>query len=191
VSAPTELERRIAEQRAEVLRFIERRAGGALIRMESPEDLTQDVLARALRNTASFEWRDEASFRAWLFEVARNHIEDRRDYWSALKRAGTQVLRLGGVGEGAGERIEVSDLAGSVTGPSTFAARREQLAVAAKALSLLPPRDRELIEGLTQGLSASEHARLLETTVPAVEGARKRALERLRKTFKLVLGQRG
>lgn len=191
MSAPSELERRIADQRAEILRFIERRAGGALIRMESPEDLTQDVLARALRHSATFEWRDEASFRAWLYEVARNHLEDRREYWSALKRAGTQVLRLGGWGESDGERFEPNDLAASVTGPSTFAARREQLAVAAKALALLLPRDRELIDGLTQGLSATEHAVRLGTSASAVESARKRALERLRKTFRLVLGQRG
>jgi RNA polymerase sigma factor (sigma-70 family) len=183
-----ELERRIAEQRAELLRFVERRAGGALIRRESPEDLAQDVLARALRSAGSFEWRDEASFRAWLFEVARNHLEDRRAHWSALKRAGAQALRLGGDEE---LRVGLDELAASVTGPSTFAARREQVGIAAKALALLLPRDRELIEGLVEGLTASQHAERLGTSTALVESARKRALERLRKTFRLVLGQRG
>lgn len=181
--------RLVAAQRAELVRFVERRAGGALVRMESPEDLAQDVLARALRNAANFEWRDEAGLRAWLFEVARNHLQDRRNYWSALKRAGTAVLRLNGEFEGDGALREIGDLAASVTGPSTFASRREQLAVAAKALALLLPRDRELVEGVARGLSASEHATALGMSTQAVESARKRALERLRKTFRLVLGR--
>jgi len=188
VSARAEFERRIAQQRVELLRFVERRAGGALIRMESPEDLAQDVLARALRHADGFEWRDQASFRAWLFEVARNHLEDRRAYWSALKRAGAQALRLGETEE---LRLGLDELAASVTGPSTFAARREQVGLAARALALLLPRDRELIEGLVQGWSAAEHAARLGTSTTLVESARKRALERLRKTFRLVLGQRG
>ena len=188
MSDRAELERRIAQQRAELLRFVERRAGGALIRMETPEDLTQDVLARALRHAGNFVWRDEAGFRAWLFEVARNHLEDRRAHWSALKRAGAQALRLGDTDE---LNLGVDDLAASVTGPSTFAARREQVGLAAKALALLLPRDRELIEGLVDGLTAAQHAERLGTSTALVESARKRALERLRKTFRLVLGQRG
>lgn len=188
MSEPSRFARELAAQRGELLRFIERRAGGALVRMESPEDLTQDILARALRAAESFEWRDDAGFRAWLFEVARNHLQDRRAYWSALKRAGSAVLRLDGGPESA-SWSEISDLAASVTGPSTFAARREQIAVAAKALALLLPRDRALVEGIIAGLSASEHAAQLGLTTQAVESARKRALERLRKTFRLVLGR--
>jgi len=181
----------LTRHRMDVVRFVERRAGGALIRMESAEDLAQDVCARALRGAATFDLRDEPSFRAWLFEIARNHLEDRRDYWSALKRAGSDVLRLG-VGDVSDRSwTEVRDLAASVTGPSTFAARREQLALAARALALLLPRDRELVEALAKGLSASEHAERLGLTTAAVESARKRALERFRKTFKLVVGQRG
>lgn len=189
MSEAPDFARRIAAQHSELLRFVERRAGGALVRMESPEDLAQDVLARALRNAANFEWRDEAGLRAWLFEVARNHLQDRRVYWSALKRAGTAVLRLNGEFEGDDALREIGDLAASVTGPSTFASRREQLAVAAKALALLLPRDRELVEGVAHGLSASEHALRLGLSTQAVESARKRALERLRKTFRLVLGR--
>lgn len=188
MNEPSQFAREVAAQRGELLRFVERRAGGALVRMESPEDLTQDILARALRAAPSFEWRDELAFRAWLFEVARNHLQDRRDYWSALKRAGSAVLRIER-GFDSEAWSEISDLAASVSGPSTFASRREQVAVAAKALALLLPRDRELVQGITLGLSASEHAAQLGLTTQAVESARKRAVERLRKTFRLVLGR--
>lgn len=189
MSGKVDFAARVAAQRSDLLRFVERRAGGALVRMESPEDLAQDILARALRNAGGFEWRDEAGLRAWLFEVARNHLQDRRDYWSTLKRAGSAVLRLNGEFDGSAALREVGDLAASVTGPSTFASRREQLAVAAKALALLLPRDRELVEGVAHGLSAAQHAARLGLSTAAVESARKRALERLRKTFRLVLGR--
>ena len=180
----------LERQRPDVLRFIERRAGGALIRMESAEDLTQDVCARAVRHSATFELRDEPSFRAWLFEIARNHLQDRRDYWSALKRASTSVLRLAS-DAAEGSLTEVRDLASSVTGPSSFASRREQIAVAARALALLLPRDRELIQAFAMGHSASRHAAALGQKTAAVESARARALERFRKTFKLIVGERG
>jgi RNA polymerase sigma factor (sigma-70 family) len=181
----------LERNRLDVQRFVERRAGGALIRMESSEDLAQDICARALRHSESFELRDEPSFRAWLFEIARNHLEDRRDYWSALKRAGSDVLRLGAADVSGGWPAEVRDVAASVTGPSTFASRREQLAIAARALSLLLPRDRELVEAIAGGQTAAEQARQMGLSASAVESARKRALERLRKTFKLVLGGQG
>jgi RNA polymerase sigma factor (sigma-70 family) len=190
MSAVPEFDAWLSRHRADVLRFVERRAGGALIRMESAEDLAQDVCARALRHAGRVELRDEPSFRAWLFEIARNHLEDRRDYWSALKRSGSDVLRLG-VPDGARHALtDVVEVAASVTGPSTFAVRREQLAIAAKALALLLPRDRALVEGLANGLTAAEQAAALSASVVTVESARKRALERFRKTFRLVAGQR-
>lgn len=191
MSRTPEFARLLGQIRVDLLRFVERRAGGALIRMESSEDLTQDICARALRGAEAFEWRDEAAFRAWLFEIARNHLSDRRDYWSALKRAGSEVLRLGAADTGDRTLRGLADIAASVTGPSTFAARREQVAVATKALALLLPKDRVMVEGFARGLSASEHALELQWTTAAVESARKRALERFRKTFKLVLGERG
>jgi RNA polymerase sigma factor (sigma-70 family) len=184
-------ERLLQHSRGEIQRYVEKRAGGALIRMESSEDLAQDICARALRHRGTFEWRDEVSFRAWLFEIARNHIEDRRDYWSALKRAGTDLLRMGAVDSRDASWRELSNIAASVTGPSTFAVRREQLALAAKSLALLLPKDRTLVEGIAAGQSTQDQATQLGLSVPATESARKRALERLRKTFKLVAGERG
>ena len=186
-----EFARWLERHRDDVLRFVERRAGGALIRMESAEDLAQDVCARALRHADKFELRDEPSFRAWLFEIARNHLDDRRDYWSALKRVGSDVLRWSPPETTGIAPLEVRDLAASVTGPSSFAVRREQLAIAAKALALLLPRDRELVEGASRGLSAGEQAAIFGTSTAAVESARKRAFERVRKTFRLVVGERG
>jgi RNA polymerase sigma factor (sigma-70 family) len=190
VKEPLDFATQLDRQRAIVLRFIEKHAGGALLRVESSEDLAQDVCALALRHAERLELRGEPAFRAWLFEIAKNHMADRRDYWSALKRAGAVVLRLGVAESGDASWHEVRDVAASVTGPSTFAARREQLALAARALSLLLPRDRALVEAVARGVTAREQALELGWKSGAVESARKRALERYRKTFQLVVRDR-
>lgn len=180
----------LERQRRELLRFVERRAGGALLRMESAEDLAQDIYARALRAAQSFEWRDEAGFRAWLFEIARHHLDDKRDYWAALKRAGAAVLRLDASTDLDLAPLDVRELAASVTGPSTFASRREQLAIAARALALLLPQDRAWVEAAARGEGTRAIAERLGVGLAAAESARKRALERFRKTFELVAGSR-
>src|SRR6185436_16816444 len=120
----------------------------------------------------------ERARRAWLMRVADNFVKDRRDHWATLKRDGTRLLRISfGDSVAVGMR-GVNDLAASVTGPSTFAVRREQVAVAAIALDMLLPRDRELIEGLCNGLSIDEQAQRLGATYEAIERARLRAVER-------------
>lgn len=180
----------LERQRSELVRFVERRAGGALLRMETAEDLAQDIAARALHAAAGFQWRDEAGFRAWLFEIARHHLDDRRDYWATLKRAGSQVLRLDASQGGARVLLEVQELAASITGPSTFAAKREQIAFATRALALLLPRDRELVESAARGETARAFGEAHGLSPVAAESARKRALERFRKAFELIVGRR-
>ncbi len=181
-----ELARLISERHDEILAFVRRRAGGGLLRLETVEDLAQGVCAHALAQEQHVEGRDALG--AWLFRLAENFLHDRRDYWTALKRSGSNVLRAGLGGTADGELSQVGGLAASVTGPSTFAIRREQIQVAACALDMLLPRDRELVSGIAHGLTVEEQTAGLGLSYDAVVQSRRRALERFRSCFRLALG---
>jgi hypothetical protein len=181
----------LVRERAALLRFVERRAGGALLRVETSEDLVQGICAHALARTERLELRDERSLLAWVFELALNYLQDRRAHWSALKRNGASVLRLAFSESTEPGLGPLRELAASATGPSTFAARRETLTLATEALGLLLPRDRELVDAMCRGLSAREHGDELGLGAAAAERARSRSLERFRRAYELVLKSRG
>lgn len=178
-------------ERAALLRFVERRAGGALLRVETAEDLVQGVCAHALARTGRVEVRDDRSLLSWVFEVALHYLQDRREHWATLKRNGAAALRFALSDSSELDLGPLRELASSATGPSTFAARREQLTLAVQALALLLPRDRELVDGMCSGLTSREHGEQLGLSAAAAERARSRALERFRRSFELVLKSRG
>jgi DNA-directed RNA polymerase specialized sigma24 family protein len=152
--------------------------------------LVQGVCEHALRVAERFEFRGDERFVAWLLEIGRQHLADRHRYWSALKRGSARVLRLTwtGLEDGAGkERVPSS----TATGPATYAARREQLAFAARALALLSERDRKLVRWLSEGVPVDEQAQRLELSADSVRRASSRALERFRKTFAAIGGPGG
>jgi RNA polymerase sigma factor (sigma-70 family) len=159
--------------------FFAQEAGPLLLRFESAEDLAQGVHTEAIRSHASMEVRDDDSSAGWLFTIARRYLHNRRDHWFALKRNGAGVLRLTWDG-GAG------DLAGTATGPGTFADRREQLVLITRALALLPARDRDLVRWTTDNVPLAEQADRLGIAYDATEKARTRALDRLRKAYVVV-----
>lgn len=188
MSAADGLARLVAERYAELLALARRRAGGALLRVETAEDLAQGISAHALaQGSGAHVPEAPADAAAWLFRVAENYLHDRRDHWAALKRSGSRVLRAG-LADADGDSVAMSAHAASVTGPSTFAVRREQLQLAACALDLLLPRDRELVNGVCAGLAVDEQARSLGLSYDAAVAARGRALERLRSCFRIVRG---
>lgn len=156
-----------------------------LLRFESQDDLLQGIRQRVLEKAAVFEQRSDAEALGWLRTVARNWLLGRRAHWSALKRDGGALLRLT-----AADGSLVSDgvliPAASVTGPSTLADRMEQLTLATRALALLPERDRLLVRWTCQDLELAEMAARLDVSVDSTGRARSRALERLRKTYRLV-----
>lgn len=165
--------------------LIRRHAGVALLRFDTIEDLVQGVRHEAIRSAPSLQWRGDAAFAAWLFAIARRHLSARRDYWFARKRSPGALLRLTMTGS-AGAGLDRSALADTGAGPATFAQRRELLVQAARAATLLLPRDRQIIEWIVDGKDAREIARLLGLTDAAADKARQRALERLRQAFELV-----
>lgn len=167
------------------MRFVEREGKG-LLRFESAEDLVQGIHLRALGMEGKFELRGEKEFLGWLYTVARRHVADRHDYWSARRRDGGKLLRLTAAPAVTGTPPRGVDPAASATGPSTVAARREQVALAIRVLESLPPRDRDLVQWRIQEVPIEETAKRLEVSYDAAKHASQRAVERFRKAFELV-----
>ena len=167
-------------------RLVQSEAGIVLLRFESIEDLVQGSYCDALRSSANFEWRSEPEFVGWLFKVIRRHLGDRRDYWSAQKRNRGRLLRLTWGALRDDSAAHFGDIAGSGTGPGTFAERREHLTAVTKAVSLLLPRDRELVLGIAEGVTIREQALRLNSSEAATTRARSRALDRLRRVYTLI-----
>ena len=150
------------------------------------EDLVQESLLRAWRAIGQFEER--ASFRSWLYRIATNAclnaLESTKRHRVLPDTSGTPFETMPNA-DGAMdlpwlEPYPDSALAGvadSAPGPDARYEMREavQLAFIA-AIQLLPPRQRAvLLLRDVLGLSASEAAKLLDSSVASVNGALQRA----------------
>lgn len=176
----------LEDYRAELLGFLGRHAGW-LLRFETAEDLWQGLCVRALSSGTGFRYEGREPFLAWIHRVARTHLADRRSYWARLKRGSAHVLRITS-GVGTSDPQAVLEPPGTLTGPATFASRREQLAFAIKALAVLSERDRTLVRLDGDGVDLRDQAENLGIGYDALRQARSRALERFRKAYRLVSG---
>jgi DNA-directed RNA polymerase specialized sigma24 family protein len=176
----------LERHRGRILGLVRARARG-LLRFETEDDLVQGVVLRVLERGASFEWRGEPEFLAWLRRAGETFLADRRAHWGALKRRCGRVLRITGMGGTAGGSA-VGEPSSGATGPSTFAARRELIALTARAMELLLPRDRDLVRWSAEDVPLEDQAARLGVAYEAVGKARQRALDRFKKTFALVSG---
>jgi RNA polymerase sigma factor (sigma-70 family) len=174
----------LEEHRAALLAYV-RRHGGALLRKETAEDLAQHVCVRVLEHERTFRYEGDEPFRGWLYALARSALGERRDYWQAKRRRPERLLHL--TSADASTPGAVREPAGRKTGPGTAASRKEQIALAAKALSLLLPRDAQLVKWTAEDLPLAEQAKGLGISYDAVEKARSRALERYRQAFALLV----
>ena len=174
----------LVETHRDVVRSLMRKEGGRLLRHESLEDLVQGALVRALERSAGFTYQGEGQFVSWLRTVAHSYLVDRVAYWTALRRRPAALLRLTGADVTA-QPGAAREPAIDVTGPTTFAGRREMLETAIRALALLLPRDREIVQRASRGESSHEIAEALGLSHAAADKARTRAVERFRKAFAL------
>jgi RNA polymerase sigma factor (sigma-70 family) len=185
MAAETELIPVLERVRDPLNAYLQREARGLLLR-ESLDDVVQGVHLRALRQAEQLEIRSDGEFFNWLKIVARQHVLDRQKYWGALRRQGGAMLRITSSpasSESGGRGI---DLAGTNTGPATYAMRREMLELAANAIKTLLPRDQELVRYTTDSMPIDQIAKLLGVSYDAAEQARRRALERFRKAYELL-----
>ncbi len=152
---------------------------------EDSEDLVQETFARAWRARARFRREGRWSFRAWLYRIATNACLDH------VARRGPRVLPFD-VAPAADPEGDVPPIAADVpwlepypdglVDPHEAAVARETLEIAfVAAIQHLPSRQRAaLILRDAAGFSARETAKLLGTSVPAVNSGLQRARARLR-----------
>ena len=172
----------LGRHRRLLVRHFEKR-GASLRRFESAEDLAQGVHLHAVRVEDRFEYQGEGPFVRWLLRLAKQHMADRVEYWTALKRDAGPMLRItyGASTTSGGVQPATPD-----SGPVTRASRHELLDVAARALDGLPPRDRAIVTLLSGGASIADIAAQLEVTQSAAQRARLRAIERFKKIYTIV-----
>ena len=189
MSSAPRLEALLERWRADLVRFAQRHGGSAL-RFESAEDLVQGIHVRAIAAADTFEYRGERPFLAWLHTLARAHIADRSDHWAAAKRDAGSLLRLTDDPGRTADPRAVAAPAARRPGPATAAAESDDIRHALDALALLSARDRELVRWESEGVSIDEQAARLGLSYEAAQRARLRALERFRKTFRALTGER-
>ncbi|MEZ6016540.1 MAG: sigma factor [Planctomycetota bacterium] len=182
-----DLDARILAQEGALRAYLTRRCG-SLLRFEELDDLVQSVFVRALGRAGEPELESEPQLRAWLFTIAANLLEDRREHWRTLKRGAGRVVRLT-----LSERPRDGAAAPPAlqSGPATKAARRELLVLTARALAALPEQDRHLVKWRSEGVPVEEQAVRLGLSYAAAQRAGLRAFERFRKVFELATRRAG
>jgi RNA polymerase sigma-70 factor, ECF subfamily len=152
---------------------------------DDAEDLVQETFARAWRARARFRREGRWSFRAWLYRIATNACLDH------LSRRAPRLLPAD-VAPAADPEADVAPVASDIpwldpypdrlVDPHEAAVARETMEIAfVAAIQHLPPRQRAaLILRDAAGFSARETAKLVGTSVPAVNSALQRARARLR-----------
>jgi RNA polymerase sigma-70 factor (ECF subfamily) len=156
--------------------------------LEDAEDLVSETFARAWRSRSRFRREGRWSFRAWLYRIATNASLDH------LARRAPRLLPADAA-PAADPEADVPPAAPDVpwldpypdhlVDPHEAAVARETLEIAfLAAIQHLPPRQRAaLILRDAAGFSAKETARLLDTSVAAVNSALQRGRDKLREVL--------
>lgn len=139
-----------------IYRWFYRETGNA----ESAADLTAQVFVQALQNLHRYQPQQSASFRSWLYTIARNLI---RDSWRRYRPT-----------------TEPPELVDGSPGPEEIAVHRSEMAEFRSALDALPDRQREIVELRLSGLSMREIAEIQGRSENAIKTAQSRAFKTLR-----------
>jgi len=176
----------LTRHRGRLVRYFERK-GRVIQQHEAPEDLAQGVHLHAIANQHRFDYQGDKAFVGWMLKVARQHLARRVQHWTTLKRDAGPVFRItfGANGDTVAPGT-VMDPASGEPGPITHASNTEQLALAARAIDGLPPRDREIMRLMARELSIREIADRIGISPSATQKARLRAQERFRKIYTIL-----
>lgn len=126
---------------AALLVVIEQWMGADLRARTTAEDLWQETLAAAWRDHEKHEFRDPASFRGYLLQIARHRLLDAVDVHKAQKRGG------GAASLSIDETGILAALPVASTTPSRVAMYRERADAMRSALASLPPELGTLVRG--------------------------------------------
>ncbi len=132
------------------------------------EDLTSEILERALTHLASFDAR-KGAFSTWLFRIAHN------TWVNHLKKRQRRDPHHVDLGEG------LKDLMAHTPTPEQAMIHKEEIAQMLKCLNALPPRQQEILSLRFAGrLTNREIARVLEMNERTVSVTILRSLRKLR-----------
>ncbi len=143
-----------------IYRFCFRKVGDP----DVANDLTAQIFLRAIERLDRYRPKPGATFRSWLFAIARNTIVDR---WR--RHRPTTPLDP-----------DLHILADDDPGPEARAVHGDELGRLLAALDRLPDSHRDIIELRLAGLTTNEVADALGLTQSAVKSAQSRAYKRLR-----------
>ena len=143
-----------------IYRFCYRKVGDPDI----ANDLTAQIFTCAIERIDRYKHREGATFRSWIFTLARNTITDR---WRRTRP--TRPLDP-----------VVDTLADQDPGPEEHALHRDELSQLLAVLDQLPDNQRDIIELRLSGLTTMEVGDTLGMSRPAVKSAQSRAYKRLR-----------
>lgn len=144
----------------QIYRFCYRQTGNA----DLANDLTARIFIRALEKLDRYQVRSGATFRSWLFAIARNMVAD---HW----RRGKATWSL----EGREHSLIDRD-----PGPEEVALHRTEMDELRSLLDALPDRQRAIVEFRLAGLTTSEIADALQISIASLKSAQTRAYSRLR-----------
>jgi len=163
-----------------VVRYRERifaRAYSLLRNREDAEEVTQDAFIRAHRGLANF--RGDAAFSTWLFQIATNLAHNRYWYWWRRKRDVSISLDHQLTADGEGTLIDV--MPAEDDSPAEEAVTHELVQRVAECMPKLAPKHREILTlRLVNNLSYEEISEQLGISVGTVKSRIARARDRLR-----------
>jgi RNA polymerase sigma-70 factor (ECF subfamily) len=145
------------------------------------DDVMQVTYLEAFLRITSFQPRSEASFVAWLSQIAENNLRDAIKELERLKRPNPRN-RVQPAPAGEDSYVALVELLGAtLTTPSIQAARGELKAALDDALAKLPPDYAQVIRLYDlEGLDATEVGRRMNRSQGAVYMLLARAHDRLR-----------
>lgn len=149
------------EQHApDIYRFCYLRLG----QREAADDLTAKTFIRAIERLHQYRPKSGATFRSWLFAIARNLLADE---WR--RRRDIRLIP------------PIEDLThDDYPGPEQLAIHLTEMDRLRAALQYLPDRQREIVELRMVGFNTDEIATTMNTTIAAVKSAQARAYRTLR-----------
>ena len=139
---------------------------------EAADDLTARVFVRAIERLHQYKPRQGASFRSWLFAIARNMLADD---WRRRKD-----IRL------LPDQVDLTR--DDYPGPEAVAIHRSEMDRLRAALLNLPDRQREVIELRMVGFTTTEIASTLGVSLAAVKSAQARAYRTLKQQLSQTKG---
>ncbi|MGB0372848.1 MAG: RNA polymerase sigma factor [Opitutales bacterium] len=158
------------------------RVFGLLKNREDAEEVTQDAFVRAHRGLDNF--RGEASFSTWLYQIATNLAHNKYWYWFRRKRDKSIYL---GQPLAEDSTATVEDILPSKTdGPDGLTMTQELVDRVSECMEFLNPKHREiLVLRNVKGMAYEDIAQHLNISVGTV----KSRIARARENLKVKLGE--